>query len=90
MKISFANGTHNHVINLLNSLSDSESEPTTVYIKSCWSLLVKTEFMKKATVQAIFIDDFLYKLPVDLSPNNVMFVTDLDCYWANDFVNGVR
>lgn len=91
MKFSFVNGTtDNNVINLLNSLTDNEAEPTTVFIKSCWPVFVKAEFMKKVTVQAIFIDDFLYELPVDLNPNTVMFITNLDCNWAEDFVNGVR
>lgn len=90
IKISFVNGIGDSAINLLNSIARNEAEPTNVFIKSCWPLNAKIDFMKRATVQVFFIDDFLYKLPVDLSPNYVMFITDLDCEWANDFVNGVR
>lgn len=90
VQISFVNGNDNNIVTLLNSLVESEAQPTNVFIKSCWPISLKIEFLKGANVQVAFIDDFLYKLPVDLSPNNVMFVANLNCDWATDFANGVR
>lgn len=87
--ISFLNGMENDIVSLLNEVVDNDAEPTNVFIKSCWSLSKNIEFLKKSAVQVVFISDFLYKLPIDLSPNNVMFVVNLDCEWASDFVNGV-
>lgn len=92
IKISFVHGMEmdNNIINLLNSLTDMEAEPTSIFIKSCWPLYINVEFMKKASMfQVVFIDDFSYQLPINLNPNNVMFVTNLDCDSADDFVNGV-
>lgn len=88
-KISSLNGIENDIAAVLNDIVDNEAEPTNVFVKSCWSLYDKTQFMKKSALQVGFIDDFMYKLPIDLSPNNVMFVVNLDCDWASDFVNGV-
>lgn len=77
------------IVAVLNDIVDNEAEPTNIFVKSCWSLYHKTQFMKKSSAQVCFIDDFMYKLPIDLSPNNVLFLVNLDCDWASDFVNGV-
>ncbi len=90
---SYVNGSHEmskNIVNLLNDLVDSEAEPTNVFIKSCWSLSVNTDILRNATMQIVFIDDFMFKLPIELSPNHVMFLTSLDCDWTEDFLNGVR
>lgn len=88
--ISITSGATNNMIALLNSLAEIDAEPTNLFIKSCWPINVNTAILREATMQVVFIDDFLYKLPIDLSPNHVMFVTNLDCDWSEDFVNGVR
>lgn len=88
--ISCISGKDPDLITLLNSLAASESDPTNVFIKICSSVDVKTEMLRRANMQVVFIDDFMFKLPIELSPNHVMFVTNLDCNWTSDLVNGVR
>lgn len=88
--ISFVNGLDENAIVLLNTIVDHQAEPTNVFIKSCWPLHIEADILRKTTMQIGFIEDFTFELPVDLSPNNVMFVTSLDCVNTNEFVAGVR
>lgn len=90
VSISCVSGIDNSVVALLNAIVDHEADPTNVFIKSCWPLYVETDILRLATMQIVFIEDFMYELPIDLSPNNVLFVTSLDCEGSDEFVAGVR
>lgn len=90
IRISQSSTIENNISSLIKDVLDNDNKPTNLFVHNCWPNLMKLEFMKKTRVQVIFINDLMYQLPGELSPDNVMFVVDLDCHWADDFVNGVR
>ncbi|KAJ6631760.1 Ionotropic receptor 75a [Pseudolycoriella hygida] len=88
--IQISGGKGNNIVNLLNDLIEHEVDPTNLFIKTCWSLSDKIEFMKNISVQSVFIDELTYMLPVYLSPSNVMLVVNLDCDWVDNLINGFK